>query len=276
MVRMSYGLLVLAMLAVMPAACQRDAANRAADPDARSPSATDPVEEPEVIAIEDTIETDPRYIIGISYPPAARRYPGLAAELQRYSDAARSELMEAVAGMGNEAPTAPYDLSLSYTMVAESARMVAVAADGSSYTGGAHGNPLVARFVWLPQRNELLRPEKLIVEPEGWRVLSDYVGEALQAAVSQRVDADNLEPGERAQIVRSAGKMIDEGTQPEPDNFRQFEPVLAANGSMRALRFVFPPYQVGPYSDGVQSVEVPAEVLLPHVAAEYRDLFTGA
>jgi hypothetical protein len=37
---------------------------------------------------------------------------------------------------------------------------------------------------------------------------------------------------------------------------------------------VFPPYQVGPYSDGAQTVVVPASVLLPHVADEYRPLFS--
>jgi hypothetical protein len=49
-----------------------------------------------------------------------------------------------------------------------------------------------------------------------------------------------------------------------------------ASGALRALRFVFPPYQVGPYSDGMQTVEVPARVLLPHVAPEYRALFAGS
>lgn len=271
----SYSLGVVALLALLPVACQREPAGQADSQQTQPSAVTSAAEEPVVIAIEDTIETDPRYIIGISYPPAARQYPGLAAELQRYSDAARSELMEAVEDMGAEPPTAPYDLSLSYTMVAESPRMVAVAAAGTSYTGGAHGNPLVARFVWLPQRNELLRPEKLIPGKEGWSRVSDYISEELQAALSQRVDADDLEPGERVQVVRAAGKMIDEGTRPDPDNFRQFEPVLAPDGGMRALRFVFPPYQVGPYSDGVQTVEVPASVLMPHVAADYRGLFSS-
>ena len=41
-----------------------------------------------------------------------------------------------------------------------------------------------------------------------------------------------------------------------------------------ALRFVFPPYQVGPYSDGVQTVEVPAAVLRPYLADDVRGLFS--
>ena len=57
--------------------------------------------------------------------------------------------------------------------------------------------------------------------------------------------------------------------------FAQFEPIEGAGGALAGLRFVFPPYRVGPYSDGTQTVEVPAAVLLPMVAPGYRHLFTG-
>jgi hypothetical protein len=67
--------------------------------------------------------------------------------------------------------------------------------------------------------------------------------------------------------------MIEDGTEPKAANFAMFEPVMAPSGKVRALRFVFAPYQVGPYSDGTQTVEVPASVLLPHVAPAYRGLF---
>ena len=55
---------------------------------------------------------------------------------------------------------------------------------------------------------------------------------------------------------------------------RWFEPMAAPDGKLAGLRFVFAPYQVGPYSDGTQTVEVPADVLLPHIAPEFRPLFT--
>jgi len=134
----------------------------------------------------------------------------------------------------------------------------------------------VARFVWLPQQNKALKIDELIVDKNGWRDLSGYVREQLHAALSQRIDADEMPPAERAELMKSALKMIDEGSTPEADNFAQFEPVLAPDNKLSALRFVFPPYQVGPYSDGVQTVEVPASVLLPHVAQAYRDLFAPA
>lgn len=267
---------ILVLLAL--SACRREAevpppdapASETAAPAAPQASIPDaPVE------LKDVIETDARYVIGISYPKGLDRYPGLAAELQRYAAAARDDVMEAVSAAEAGEQRSPYDLSLSFSSLAETPRLVAVAADGSSYTGGAHGTPLVARFVWLPAQDRMLRAEDLVPGEEGWRDVSAFVRESLHAALSQRVDADELEPAERARILQSAGKMIDEGTAPEAGNFTEFEPVLGGEGRLQALRFVFPPYQVGPYSDGVQTVEVPASVLLPHVAPEYRELFAA-
>jgi hypothetical protein len=72
-------LLGLAMLA----ACGRGgapdhAATGAADgPGAAAAGTVGPaVEAP--VALEDVMQRDPRYLIGISYPPAAKAYPGLA------------------------------------------------------------------------------------------------------------------------------------------------------------------------------------------------------
>jgi hypothetical protein len=260
------------------AACQREAPSPDAGAPAtpQPPSAQAPATPPAPVELKDVIERDPRYVIGISYPKDINKYPGLAAELQRHTDAARSELMQAIEGLGSEKPTAPYDLSLAYNTVVETPQVVAIAADGSSYTGGAHGNPLVARFVWLPQQDKLLKATDLIADADGWRDVSDSVREQLHAALSQRIDADNLDPADRAETLKSGLKMIDEGSGPDAGNFAQFEPVLDAGGRIVALRFVFPPYQVGPYSDGLQTVEVPSSVLLPHVVPAYRGLFASA
>lgn len=252
--------------------------------DRQTPAPSAPVPQPEVQPVvptaagtlQDVVETTPRYVIGISYPKSAAKYPGLAAALQAYAAAARKELMQAVEGLGNDTPVAPYDLSLSFSEVLDSPTLVAVAADGSSYTGGAHGAPLIARFVWLPQQQRLLTADALIADEKGWLAVSDFVREQLHTALSQRMDADKVPPVDRVEILKNAGEMIDAGTEPKAVSFAQFEPVVASDGRLAALRFVFPPYQVGPYADGTQTVEVPAAVLLPHVSPEYRGLFQGA
>lgn len=224
--------------------------------------------------LKDVVETTSSYVIGISYPPSASKYPGLAAELKRYADAARADLLQAAAERRPDAP-APYDLSLSFTQVLDSPTLVAIAADGSSYTGGAHGAPLLERFVWLPQQNRRLRASDLVPDAQGWSAISGYVREQLHTALSQRIDADDLDASQRAEVIKNAGRMIDDGTEADAAHFAQFEPVMGSDGKVAALRFVFAPYQVGPYSDGTQTVDVPASVLLPFVAPDYRPLFSG-
>jgi hypothetical protein len=270
-------LLPILLLATLAACRDRQPGTDAAPAATDAPAAADAAAsagEPADARVVDVMETGTGYIIGISYPPEVQRWPGLAVELKRYSDAAREELMAAVAGAGPEGPSMPYDLALPFVLVHESPALVTVKAEGSVYTGGAHGAPLVARFNWLPGEKRLLHARELVAGDDGWDDIARYVRESLHAALSQRIEADEPDAEERARLVRSVGRMIDEGTGAEAGNFEQFEPVPAADGRLRALRFVFPPYQVGPYSDGVQTVEVPASVLLPHLAPAYRALFT--
>jgi hypothetical protein len=268
----------MCLSAMLLAACQRQAPAPVATPHAPGSAATAvaPAAAASVAGgLRDVVETTPRYVIGISYPKEAAAHPGLAAALKRYADASRKDLLDAVEGLGNDTPTAPYELSLSFTTQANTPTIIAIAADGYLYTGGAHGSPLISRFVWLPQHDVQLTAQALVPEASGWQAISDFVREQLHTALSQRIDADDVPADERAGMLKEAGQMIDEGTGPTADAFSEFEPRLGADGKIEALRFVFPPIQVGPYADGTQTVDVPADVLLPHVAAAYRGLFRG-
>ncbi|WP_340649030.1 DUF3298 and DUF4163 domain-containing protein [Pseudoxanthomonas winnipegensis] len=239
-------------------------------PASTAPAASAP---PAQAALADVAESDPRYVIGISYPPQISQYPGLAKAVGDYAGAARQGLMEAVKDLGQEKPTAPYELSLAFDMVANTPEVVAVSGNGSRYTGGAHGEPLVARFTWLPQRQTLLTTQSLLTQGKGLEAVSSYVREQLHTAASLRNDDPGMSPEDRASLLQSATQMIDEGTAPKLENFSLFQPVMNADGKITALRFVFPPYQVGPYSDGTQTVDVPAQVLAPYLAPEDAGLF---
>lgn len=271
-------LAVLLIAVSMLGACRKQAEAPPVPAPAQTakPAPATALQTPVPVELKDVIETDQRYVVGITYPPAANKYPGLAEELRRYADAARADLMKEIATVDAAKQPSPYELSLNFALLTESRQVVAVAADGSLYTGGAHSAPLVARFVWLPEQNRALRADDLLADPRGWPAISEYVREQLHAALSQRIDADELVATERAEVMRSAGRMIDDGTQPQAASFAAFEPVQAADGSgLIALRFVFPPYQVGPYVDGVRTVEVPAALLMPYLKPEYRALFVA-
>ena len=267
-------LIPAALLLVLLAGCKgEDAAPGVIGPEPGDAPAAGAGDAAQDVALEDVIETRPNYIVGISYPKVAAKYPPLARALHAYAEASRAELMKAVDGLGGRKPTAPYDLSLQFTGLVETPRVVAVAADGSSYTGGAHGNPLVERFVWLPQQQEMVQAETLVPDAASWKLLSDYAREQLMTGLSQQLDDDGLEGSERSEMLKNGSRMIDDGTQPEATNFARFEPVMNADGSIRALRFVFPPYQVAPYSEGTKTVDVPAAVMAPLVAPQYKALF---
>ena len=121
----------------------------------------------------------------------------------------------------------------------------------------------------------MLKAEALVADASGWQAISDACREQLMTALSQRLDADEVEGADRANQLKNGSRMIDDGIRPDPQNFAQFEPVMNAEGQIRAIRFVFPPYQVGPYVDGTRTVELPARALLPHIVPGYRKLFQG-
>lgn len=269
-----FALLVCALAA---AGCERgqqpDRSAATGTPAAQSQA--EPAQEP--VKLEEVLEITPQYVIGISYPEGEVRHPQLAAEMKRYAEEQRAQFMEAVnaRAQGDGQDAMLYDLSLRFSEILDSPELAAYAVDGSSFTGGAHGTVLMERFVWLPEQGERLAIAELLPTREGRVAIADYVREQLHTALSQRVDADEISPAERSQVISSAGRMIDEGTTPEPENFEAFEPMVNRAGKLTGLRFVFPPYQVGPYADGMQTVEVPASVLMPHIARDYRDLFVA-
>ena len=80
-------------LVLVLAACDKDKPKAAAPAPAQT--AARPAPPPE---LKDIIEHDARYVVGISFPPEAKKYPGLATALQAYADGARAELLKAVQG----------------------------------------------------------------------------------------------------------------------------------------------------------------------------------
>lgn len=226
-------------------------------------------------ALVDVVERTPTYLVGISFPKHLEAQPGLIELIRRYAEDARGQLQQAVAALGSDKPTAPYELSLSFDTVLDTPELIVIAAEGGSYTGGAHGQPLVARFVWLKRLQKRMQAADLLADPAGWTVVSREAAARLHEAALARAQAEGLSPEQLAAQLRSADRAIAEGTAAEPGNFAEFEPVIAADGRIGALRFLFPPYQVGPYADGTQSVEVPAALLRPLLAAEYAGFFSG-
>jgi hypothetical protein len=271
------------LLPIALAACDRSPQPQPQPSAATPASATRAAAAP--VDLADISERDPRYLVGISFPTELKRYPLLAAEVKRDAEALRADFLRQVAAEKGDPSSGPFDLSLAYSMITESPRIIAIGANGTSYVGGAHEVPLLERYVWLLPEQRRLTASELIPGPANWKPVSDYARNQLLALQRQRLgdegnagdpaDAAAGEAAARREQLTNVTRMIEQGLEPNPENFANFEPVVGADGRIAALRFVFPPYQVGPYSDGVQRVEVPASVLLPLVAPSERALFAG-
>jgi len=105
----------------------------------------------------------------------------------------------------------------------------------------------------------------LFPDKQGWQAVSDYVREDLyqQYKVGSR----------EGQIGAADIEWIHQKTEPEADNFKYFQPVVSEDGLARALRFIFPPYQVWVLQLANGKWRPPASIFYPHLAEEYRYLF---
>lgn len=266
-----------ACLVVLLAACG-DRSGDSSPTAAEAPSGATPAARPvaPAVVLKDVLETTPTHIIGISYPKDLAKYPGLAAQARRYAEQARQQVVDAVRQRPDDPAAGPYELSLEFKLKHESPQLVVLAVDGSSFTGGAHGTPMIQRWVWMPAESRLLTAAELFPQEGSWQAISTTVRQQLRDSVARRLDADKVPAAERAALVRDTGSLIDGGTEARPEDFAVFEPVMTPDGKISALRFVFPPYQVGAYADGMHTVELPAAQLVSMVNPTYRPLFEAA
>ncbi len=199
--------------------------------DAPSAQATRPAAAP---IPQDSFQRDSQSVVGISYPVGLDRYPDLARVLVGYAHSQRAVLANALALNPN--PAAPYELTLRFSTSADSPRLYAVRADQELFTGGATSRPRKAAFMWLPDRQHLLKSDELIADPAGWALAR----QAIQ-------DAGHATSG------------VAEGALPP------LVPLLNSSGQITALTFLL--------EDG--DVLVPAASLRRYAAPEYRSWFAS-
>jgi len=159
-----------------------------------------------------------------------------------------------------------------YELVAQTPYVVAVFSSGSQYTGGVHAHVFMESLVWLPEKQQWLTAPMLMADSEGWQAVSDYVRDDLYQQYSSHFPSPSAE--DQAWLADHRD-WINRGTEPDAKNFEYFQPLVSDDGRISALKFVFPPYQVGPWADGSWEVDVPASVLYPYIADDYRDVFVS-
>jgi hypothetical protein len=149
----------------------------------------------------------------------------------------------------------PWEMHLDFDVRAQSTDFLSVLGSGETYSGGAHGNPLLASFVLhRPSLRVLALPELFVNADAGLQVLAAEARRALHQR--QRAAGAGAGAGD--------DRRIDDGTAPKAENYTIFMVDGDVGGKAKGLILIFPAYQVASYAQGPQQVNVPA--------ARFRDL----
>lgn len=222
---------------------------------------------------------DKGYRYRINYPAMQPEWRALDDAAHAYGDAQKKSFFADLAKRpplkpgDSPALQATWELQLDITVATETESFVSVLANGSIFTGGAHPNPIVASFSEHVSRGKIVAIGDLFANADaGIKQLSTETRRQLKAQFEAKLRAQLADPKVLAEQLKNSAEMIDKGTQPTPENFSTFL-VDGAGGKAIGLTIVFAPYQVAPYVEGTQQIEVPARVFYVQLKPEYRDAF---
>jgi hypothetical protein len=213
------------------------------------------------------------YAFRIAYPPLTAQWSALDKAMRDFGAKLKRDTLGAAADWKPGQPE--YTLDLSFDVARRTRGFVSVLTDGDAYTGGAHGMPITASFNLDLASGKLVSLGELFDDPAAARkVLSDECRRQLEGRYEAKIrdNSSTMSSAQQASDIRHMRQWIEKGTAPTPDNFRVFL-VDGLDAPAIGLTLIFPPYQVASFADGVQQVEVPAELFYQLLKPEYRDAF---
>lgn len=243
----------LALLLVSPALAQNPGGARAGQP---------PAAEPELPASDLLVRYEaPDLSFRWSLAPEAALEPALVRDMRGEALAERAKaIREAQANNGESQPggrRGPYQWIERWKPEAETDLLLALSAQQYSFTGGAHGNVLLRAVIWDRGAGRRLNFAELFDNPKAAMA-------ALKPEFCKALDA------ERAQ--RRGGQV---GTSfADCPDFTAYAIVPMGDGEIGALRVLVPPYEAGPWAEGVYEITLDSSLVRPFLSARYAPAFT--
>jgi hypothetical protein len=207
-----------------------------------------------------------------SWPQAAARIPALDSWLRSNGAHLRSQTLakgraERANAEKENYPFRGYTYQESWDVVADLPALLVMQSEGYTFTGGAHGMPIVTTLIWDKARQQRLPITALLDVTELKRALNDRFCEALDAERAKRrgKPVDTADPNELSDFVRCV------------DLARQTILPISRNGqALDAIRFVILPYEAGPYAEGIYQLDLPVNgSVMRAVKPDYRKAFAA-
>ena len=197
-------------------------------------------------------------------PPEAATQPALLKGLRSEALTELAKEKKDAAGDASEAkksgfPFRGYETIISWTLAADTPRLLALSSLNYSFTGGAHGNTGYAAKIWDKAANKAIPFSALFTD---WKKAQALLGPAYCKALAEEQKARGGNP------VNNCPKLADQQIVPWAD--------LASTASQ--VRVLLGPYAAGSYAEGSYLITLPwPEGLEKLVKPAYRtDLFGTA
>jgi hypothetical protein len=260
--------LALAALAVMVlpamAACGQEAPEAGkAEPNKAVQTAAKPVSferETETFTYSHGYPAEAAAIAPLARLLEAERAQGLA-DLEKEAAEAQKD------AKANDYPYNPHMMSVSWSITGNTAPVLAMLGEISSYTGGAHGNTGYEALLWDKAAARRITIEQLFTDMKA----------ALEPLRQRYCDALNAERLERRGEYAGEFDPEDSFNACPPFGDLVIVPSAVGQDGFDRIMFVAAPYVAGPYAEGVYEISVPVTAqTVATVKPDYRAAFSVA
>lgn len=141
-----------------------------------------------------------------------------------------------------------------FEIVQSNSSYISVIVHYGGFSGGAHGYENKVSYAYnLIDKKEIQLTDLFMGDPDYLVKISDYSKEYFKTILEKKVKENFTEEDDPQAVqdyVSNSMMMIENGTKPVVDNFSVF------SFTKDKITVYFGQYQVGPYSDGMQQVEI--------------------
>jgi hypothetical protein len=212
------------------------------------------------------------YAYRIRYPVLDPNSHTLHDAMRTYADVQKKDFLAAQGGVKNTSG-AEQQLDIAFNVARRTDEFVSVLANGSSSTGDAHPNPLVASFILHIPDDRLVTVADLFTDATvAVNILATESRQQLEGRFEAQLRDQVGEGAALAPALKTMRDMVESGTTPDAKNFAVFL-VDGLDSKAIGLTLVFAPNQVAPYADGAPQVEVPAKLFHALLKPDYVGAF---
>ena len=205
-----------------------------------------------------------------AYPASAAAIPTLVEKFQRQMESAKADALkmakeDSVLAKSSGYPFRPHDLSIVWTVAADTPRFLSLRSENYAFTGGAHGMTGYDVLLWDKARQRETAVRALMTSPQAFKA-------AITTPFCAELDRQRAEKrGEP--VVRSGEDDFSACIDPMEQTL---VPTSRDGKLIDSITVVVGPYSAGPYAEGTYEVAVPVNAALRKtIKTEYQDAFVG-